>query len=63
MKNAKKLGPGEGQVVNVLAFYSNNPSSNPAKVYNCYSVKLLKQNENKQKIPFKKNPPVQFHCH
>ena len=31
---------GGGQVVSVLAFYSNDPSSNPAEVYN-FSVKLL----------------------
>ena len=33
-----------GLVVNVLAFYSDNPSSNPAEVY-----MLLEKNENKQK--------------
>ena len=33
-------GCGGGQVVSVLAFYSDNPSSNPAEVYN-FSVKLL----------------------
>ena len=33
-------GRGGGQVVSVLAFYSNNPSSNPAEVYN-FSVKLF----------------------
>ena len=34
------MGRGGGQVVSVLAFYSDNPSSNPAEVYN-FSVKLL----------------------
>ena len=34
------LGRGGGQVVSVLAFYSDDPSSNPAEVYN-FSVKLL----------------------
>ena len=34
------LGLGGGQVVSVLAFYSDDPSSNPAEVYN-FSVKLL----------------------
>ena len=34
------MGCGGGQVVSVLAFYSDNPSSNPAEVYN-FSVKLL----------------------
>ena len=33
-------GRGGGQVVSVLAFYSDGPSSNPAEVYN-FSVKLL----------------------
>ena len=33
-------GRGGGQVVSVLAFYSDDPSSNPAEVYN-FSVKLL----------------------
>ena len=32
-------GSGGGQVVSVLAFYSNDLSSNPAEVYN-FSVKL-----------------------
>ena len=35
-----KQGCGGGQVVSVLAFYSDDPSSNPAEVYN-FSVKLL----------------------
>ena len=35
-----QLGRGGGQVVSVLAFYSDDPSSNPAEVYN-FSVKLL----------------------
>ena len=34
------LGHGGGQVVSVLAFYSEDSSSNPAEVYN-FSVKLL----------------------
>ena len=34
------MGCGGGKVVSVLAFYSDNPSSNPAEVYN-FSVKLL----------------------
>ena len=33
-------GRGGGQVVSVLAFYSDDPSSNPAEVY-IFSVKLL----------------------
>jgi len=40
---------GGGQVVSVLAFYSDDPSSNPAEVYN-FSVKIfIEKNENKQK--------------
>ena len=40
-----------GQVVSVPASYSDDPSSNPAKVYN-FSVKFyLKKNVNKQKRP------------
>ena len=34
------LGCGGGLVISVLAFYSDNPSSIPAEVYN-FSVKLL----------------------
>ena len=34
------LSRGGGQVVSVLAFYSDDPSSNPAEVYN-FSIKLL----------------------
>ena len=36
----EKVGRGGGQVVSVLAFYSDDPSSNPAEIYN-FSVKLL----------------------
>ena len=44
-----KSGRGGGQVVSVLAFYSDDPSSNPAEVYN-FSVKIvIEKNENKQK--------------
>ena len=39
-KDQENLGRGGGQVVSMLAFYSDNPSSNPAEVYN-FSVKLL----------------------
>ena len=34
-----KLGRGGGQVVSMLAFYSNNPNLNPAEVYN-FSLQL-----------------------
>ena len=37
-----------GQVVSLLAFYSDDPSPNPAEVYSFYS-KLFEKNENKQK--------------
>ena len=46
------MGRGGGQVVSVLAFYSDNPSSNPAEVYN-FSVKLLLK---RTKIKTKKRP-------
>ena len=36
------LGRGSGQVVSVLTFYSDDPSSNPAEVYN-FSVKERKE--------------------
>ena len=50
-----------GQVVSVLAFYSDDLSSNPAEAYN-FSVKLLswKEHKNKQKeahLKYKKNKP------
>ena len=39
---------GGGQVVSVLAFYFNNPSSNPAEAYS-FSVKFVfEKNKNKQ---------------
>ena len=34
---------GDGQVVRVLAFYSIDPSSNPAEVYNIYHKLLLRR--------------------
>ena len=41
----------DSQVVTVLAFYSDNPISNPTEVYSFHYVvcKLFKKNENKQK--------------
>ena len=36
-------------MVSVRAFYYNYLRSNPASLYSLYSVKLLEQNENKQK--------------
>ena len=38
--NMNRIGDGGGQVVSVLNFYSDDPSSNIAQVYN-FSVKLL----------------------
>ena len=43
------MGCGGGQVVSVLAFYSDDPSSNPAETCS-FSVKFVfEKNENKQK--------------
>ena len=52
------LGRGGGQVVSMLAFYSDDPSLNLAVVYS-FSVKIVfEKNKNKQKEagvgPFKK---------
>ena len=42
-------GRGGGQVVSMLAFYSDDPSSNPADIYS-FSVKFVfEKNKNKQK--------------
>ena len=39
-----------GQVVRVLAFYFDNPSSIPAEVYSCFVMFVFEiKNENKQK--------------
>ena len=38
-----------GQVVSVLAFYSNDPSSNPADIYSFFVKCVLEKNENKRK--------------
>ena len=43
------LGRGGGQVVSVLAFYSNDPSSNPADAYSFSVEFVFEKNENKQK--------------
>ena len=43
------MGCGGGQVVSLLAFYSNDPSSNPAKVYSFFCNIVFEKNENKQK--------------
>ena len=36
-------------VVSMLAYFSNDLSSNPSKVWSCYSVNLLENNKNKGK--------------
>ena len=41
-------GRGGGQVVSVLAFYSDDPSSNPAEANNFFRIIVFKKNENKQ---------------
>ena len=40
---------GGGLVVSVLAFYSYDPSSNPADAYSFFWKMLSEKNENKQK--------------
>ena len=45
------MGRGGGQVVSVLAFYSDNPSSNPAEVYNFSVILLLKRTKINKKRP------------
>ena len=42
-KTLKKTSLGGGKVVSVLAFFSDDPSSNPAEVYRFYSVNCLKE--------------------
>ena len=42
---------GGGQVVSVLAFNSDDPSSIPAKVYSFYSVNYLKRRKINKKRP------------
>ena len=49
MKRIDSHGPRGGQVVSGLAFYSDDPSLNPAEAYS-FSVKFVfEKNENKQK--------------
>ena len=45
------LGSGGGQVVSVLAFYSDDPSLSPAEVYSFYSVNCLNRMKIKKKRP------------
>ena len=46
-----KRGRSGGQVVSVLAFYSDKPSSNPAEVNNCFVKLLLKGTKINKKRP------------
>ena len=43
------MGGGGGQVVSVLAYYSDNPSSDPADVYSFLLKFVFEKNKNKQK--------------
>ena len=47
--NIFPMGCGGGLVVSVLAFYSDDPSSIPAEVYNFFCKIVVENNENKQK--------------
>ena len=49
------VGRGGGQMVRMLSFYSDGPSSNPADVYSSYSVILFQNNKKETGDgPFKK---------
>ena len=59
-KHLGSKGRGGGQVVSVLALYSDDPSSNPAEVYSFSVILCLKRtkiNKNEAGVgpPFKKN--------
>ena len=60
------MGRGGGQVVSVLAFYSNDPSSNAAEAYILSLKFVYEKNENEQKEdgvgPFKKKLFILMHC-
>ena len=43
------MGRGGGQMVSVLAFYSDDPSSNPADAYSFFVKLVFEKIENKQK--------------
>ena len=62
-KSKKPKGRGGGQVVSVLAFYSDDTSSNPAEVYSFSVILCLKRTKkNKKEAGFgpclKKKPIV-----
>ena len=43
------LGRGGSHVVSVLAFYFDDPSSNPTEVYSFFFTIVFEKNKNKQK--------------
>ena len=43
-------GCGGGQLVSVLAFYSDNPSSNPANAYSFFVKFVFEKNENRRRL-------------
>ena len=43
------MGRGDGQVVSVFAFYSDDPSSNPAEDFSFFCNIVFEKNKNKQK--------------
>ena len=47
-KSWNNLGHFDAQVVNVLTFYSNDPSENPVKVYDISAQFLLARNRQKE---------------
>ena len=48
-------------MVNVLAYYSDDPSSHLADIYSFYSVKLFGKNENKNKKEAWNGPFLTIH--
>ena len=51
MKTSNAMDHGGGQVVCLLAFFSDNPSLNLAEVYSFYVEFVFGKNENKQEWP------------
>ena len=47
VKYENEVGRGDGQMVSVLAFYSDNLSSNPAEIYN-FSCKMVVEKNKKR---------------
>ena len=53
-KTTQNKGLSSGRVVSVIAFFSDDPSSNPAKVSKTYCVKMaLEEGKQTKKRPFK----------